>query len=135
MAMSLMRPFSDLREQLDKIVSETRVWMPAIEVSENPEAFIIRAELPGVEPDDLEVTVEGSTVVISGEVRELHDEVDENVHRCELHYGPFQRKVPLSMYVRSDLARAMYRNGVLILTLPKPEESRNKRVKIRVDHG
>jgi HSP20 family protein len=104
--------------------------MLPLDVSENDNEFIIKASLPGVRPEDVQITVHGDTVTIRGEMKAEQERKDEQLHLRERRYGVFQRTVRLSSPVRSDQARADFENGVLTLTLPKSEEAKPKQIKI-----
>jgi HSP20 family protein len=101
-----------------------------LDVSEDENEFIIKASLPGVRPEDVQITVHGETVTIRGELKAEEERKEEQHHLRERRYGVFQRTVRLSSAVRSDQARADFENGVLTLTLPKSEEAKPKQIKI-----
>jgi len=107
-------------------------WAPAVDVFETDQNVVIKAELPGVDPKDVEIRVEDGTLYVKGE-RKLENEVkEENYHRIERSYGSFMRTFPLPRSVDADKAAAEYKNGVLTLTLPKREEAKPKTIKIAV---
>ena len=101
-----------------------------LDVSENDNEFIIKASLPGVRPEDVQITVHGDMATIRGEMKAEEERTDEQRHLRERRYGVFQRTVRLSSPVRSDQARADFENGVLTLTLPKSEEAKPKQIKV-----
>jgi len=110
--------------------TEARTWSPAVDVFETDQNVVLEAELPGLDPKDVEVRVEDGTLYLKGE-RKFENEVKEdNYHRIERSYGSFVRSFTLPSSVDGDKAVADYKNGVLTLTLPKREESKPKTIKI-----
>ncbi len=149
--MSVLRwdPFEELREvqrSLDRLFDElvgrrparraqareAAVWEPAVEVYETDQEVVVRAELPGVDPKDVNVTVQDNTVTIEAEAREEQEERGRTYLRRELRYGRFVRSLALPAEVRSDAAKASYRNGVLEVRVPKSERAKPKQVKVEV---
>ncbi len=109
----------------------TWTWTPPVDIYETQDHVVIKAELPGVDPKDVEVRVENGTLYLQGQ-RKFENEVkDENYHRIERSYGSFVRNFPLPSSVDSDKATAQYKDGVLTLTMPKREEAKPKAIKIR----
>ena len=107
-----------------------RVWAPAVDIYETGKDVVVKAEVPGLDPKDVEVRVEDGTLYLKGE-RKFESEVkEENYYRVERCYGSFARSFPLPASVNADKATAEYANGVLTLTLPKREESQAKTIKI-----
>jgi HSP20 family protein len=149
--MSILRwdPFEELREMqrsLDRLFDELTgrrpvrrrearepvVWEPAVEVYETDQEVVVRAELPGVDPKNVNVTVQDNTVTIEAEAKEEQEERGRNYLRRELRYGQFFRSVALPAEVKADAAKATYRNGVLELRVPKSERAKPKQVKVEV---
>lgn len=106
------------------------MWAPSIDVSETKEAVRIRAELPGLEAKDLDVSVSNDVLTIKGEKRQEREEKDEHFHRVERTYGAFVRSVQLPAAVASEKAKATFKNGVLTITMPKTEESKRRAIQI-----
>ena len=104
--------------------------MLPLDISENDNEFIVKASLPGVRPEDVQITVHGDTLTIRGETKVEQEKKDEHYHLRERRYGLFQRTVRLSAPVRTDQAKAEFQDGVLTLTLPKAEEAKPKQIKI-----
>ena len=103
---------------------------PAINVSETGEAILVRAELPGVKPEDLDVTVENNTLMLAGK-REVESESnDVSYHRREREWGSFRRSFDLPTRVASESVNARYHNGILTIELPKAAEVRPKQIAI-----
>ena len=108
----------------------TADWLPAVDVAETENAFTIRAELPGVEPKDVAVTVDNSVLTIKGE-RHADEEIKkENYYRMERAYGTFSRSFTLPSFVDASNVHAEFKNGLLVLTLPKKAASKARTVEI-----
>jgi len=91
----------------------------------------VHASIPGVKPEDIDISVTGDVLTIKGETVEEKEEKEGNYHLRERRYGAFQRAVSLPTLVRADKASAEFENGVLKLTLPKVEEVKPKSIKIK----
>jgi HSP20 family molecular chaperone IbpA len=112
--------------------SPSQTWNPAIDVVDEDERVRVRAELPGLKPDDFTVEVENDRLYIRGEKQTRREEKRGDVTYSEVSYGRFSRALRLPADVVADKAEASYENGVLELTLPKQEESRRRRVRVDV---
>ena len=107
-------------------------WSPAVDIYETGSHLVIKAELPGIDPKDVEVRVENGTLTISGE-RKVEKDVNEgNYHRVERSYGSFVRSFNLPPTISSENVTAEYKDGVLVLNLAKREEAKPKSIKIQV---
>lgn len=106
-------------------------WAPSVDVSESDKAITIRAETPGVDPSDIEVTLTGQTLTISGEKREATETKDQNWHRSERRFGSFKRSVTLPMSVDIENVSAKHEHGVLVIQLNKCESAVPKRIPVR----
>jgi HSP20 family protein len=110
----------------------TRTWAPPVDIYENGDSLVLKAEVPGINPDDVEIRVEDNTLYLKGE-RKFEKEVKEqNFHRVERSYGTFTRTFSLPNSVDADKVSANYQDGVLTLTMPKKEEAKPKTIKINV---
>ncbi len=98
-------------------------WAPRVDVYETDENLVLQAELPGVDPRDLEVRVEENTPYLKGQRKLEKDAKEENYHRMERAYGSFARSFPLPSSIDPDKVQAEYKDGVLTLTMPKREEA------------
>lgn len=108
-------------------------WMPAVDVRETKDALEISAELPGIEPKEVEVSVENGVLTLKGS-RNLEKATEgETYHRVERAYGSFERAFSLPTNVDPEKVHAVYRLGVLHLTLPKREEAKPKSISIKVE--
>ena len=106
-------------------------WMPSMDVFETDDRIVAEVELPGIEPDGVDVSVEDSTLTVSGS-RELTDEVkDENVHRVERRYGMFTRAITLPQTADTEKVEATFDKGVLRIEVPKVERAKPKRIQIK----
>jgi HSP20 family protein len=108
-------------------------WMPSVDVRETKEALEIAAELPGLEPKDVEVAVENGILTLKGSRHFEKASEGETYHRVERAYGSFERSFSLPTNVDPDKVKAVYRHGVLHLTLPKREEAKPKSIAIKVE--
>ena len=108
---------------------EPRVW-PAIDVAEKEDAVLVRAEVPGMKPEEIDISVYGNTLTISGEKKEAKEEHGDDFYHVESSYGSFRREVLLPTDVEEGKIEAVCKDGVLSITLPKAEK--NKAVKVQV---
>lgn len=107
-------------------------WAPAVDIYEDDQGIVLKADLPEVDPKDVEVRIEDNTLYIKGE-RKMEKEIDENnYHRIERSYGSFARSFVLPHTVSAEKIGADYKNGVLKITMPKREESKPKQIKVNV---
>jgi HSP20 family protein len=106
-------------------------WAPALDVYETPESLELTLDLPGIEPDAVDVTVEDSTLTVSG-TREFRSDVsEENFRRVERRYGSFTRSVVLPPTADPERIQANFDKGVLSVVVPKREEAKPKRIEIK----
>ena len=109
---------------------EASEWIPSVDVSETENGFEVRAELPGVTKDDLHVSVKDNLLTLSGEKRQEKVDDTQNYRRVERHYGNFQRKFALPREVATDDIKAEYTDGVLTVSIPKPEAAKPAEIPI-----
>jgi HSP20 family protein len=112
--------------------SESAVWNLALDVVENKDEFLVKASLPGINPDDLEITFTDNVLTIKGETKEDKDIQEEQYHLRERRQGIFSRSISLPNRVKADAIQASYDAGVLTLKLPKVEEVKPKRIAINI---
>jgi HSP20 family protein len=125
------RVFGDMLERTGE-ESNLTPWAPAVDISETEHELIVKADLPDVNPQDLDIRVENNILTIRGE-RKFENRVnEENYLRVERAYGSFSRNFSLANSVKSDAIRADYQNGVLTLSIPKREEAKPKQIKVNV---
>jgi len=108
-------------------------WGPRIDLYDQGKELVLKAEVPGVDPKDIDIRVLEDSVVIRGEVRRDEEVKDENYYRCERSYGSFARSIPLPVSIKPSEAKASYKNGVLTLILPKAEAGKEEGVKIEIE--
>lgn len=108
----------------------TATWTPAVDIYETAETIVMKAELPGLNRDDIDIQIQDNTLVLRGERRFARDVQQENYLRIERAYGSFHRTFTLPATVRQEGIRAVFRDGVLELTLPKTEGATPKRISI-----
>jgi HSP20 family protein len=106
-------------------------WSLALDVAENANEFVVKASIPGVNPDDLDITYDANTLTIKGETRVEEEREDTHYHLKERRYGSFVRSISLPSSVRAENIQANYESGVLTLHLPKAEEAKPKRIAIQ----
>ncbi len=113
--------------------SSLTAWAPAVDIYETEHELVVKADLPEVDPKDLDIRVENNILTIRGE-RKFEKKVNEdNYLRVERAYGSFARSFTLANTVNSDAIKADYQNGVLTLTIPKREEAKPKQIKVNVN--
>lgn len=112
-------------------------WVPVVDVRETADEIQVSAELPGIAPEDVSVTVENGVLTISGEKKQevVEGKEDANYHLFERRYGRFERSFTLPRTVDAEKVKARFQNGVLHISLPKLQEARPRRVQIEVANG
>jgi len=143
-ALNRFEPFratSGLESQVSRIFNELfdrsqesnlTSWAPAVDIFENEHELVVKADLPDVKPEELDIRVENNILTIRGE-RKFEKKVDEkNYLRVERSYGSFARSFSLANTVNSEAIKADYKDGVLTLTIPKREEAKPKQIKVSV---
>src|SRR2546423_15420061 len=145
--MSIIRydPFRDLRALQDEVNRlftgnmarfddegiARGAWMPSVDIYENKDQIVIEAELPGMKREDFDLSFENNVITLRGERRFEKKDESDNYHRVERSYGSFTRSFTLPPTVSGEGIAAEYRNGVLRVTLPKPEEVKARRIEIQ----
>ena len=107
-------------------------WSPAVDIVENKDQYILKAELPGMKKDDVKITVENNVLTIRGEKKNEVEQKEENYHRVERSYGSFERSFAIPGTIKTNDIDAQYKEGVLTLTLPKAEEAKPKMIDVKV---
>lgn len=143
----LMRELSVMQERMNRIwggafhrdreghedVSSRGSWLPPVDIYETPDRqVVLKAELPGLKREDIDLTVENTTLTIRGERKRDEGIADERYHRAERAYGPFTRSFTLPSTIDGGKVRAEYRDGVLTVTLPTREEARPRQIQVDV---
>jgi HSP20 family protein len=109
-----------------------RRWMPAMDLVETDEHFVLRADLPGLAEGDVNIEVEDSVLTISGERKAEHETTKEGYHRVERAFGSFSRSLTLPDGVNPDAVTANFDRGVLEIRIPKPEQRKPRKISIGV---
>ena len=130
---------SSLRKEMDRFLERfwdgeeapaVGAWAPDVDVTETKETLILRAEVPGVEPGDLQVTLENGVLTLRGEKRQETEKKEERLYRSERRYGSFARSLRLAATVDASRVTATFKNGVLTVVLPKSAEARGRAIPI-----
>jgi HSP20 family protein len=139
------KPFGELaslRDEMDKMWNRffgewpstegfRGEWAPSLDVSETEESIVVRAEVAGLDPKDIDISLTNDALTIKGKREQEKEEKEENYHRIERSYGSFSRSIRLPKEVKGDKIKASCKNGVLKITLPKSKEA--KEIKIKVE--
>ncbi|MEC4804173.1 MAG: Hsp20/alpha crystallin family protein [Jaaginema sp. PMC 1079.18] len=144
MAIVRFQPFSEidsLQREMNRIFESITDFdrpnnynpiYPAVELHENEEAIVLKLEVPGMKPEDLDIQATAEAVVINGERKTETKTAEKGAVKSEFRYGRFRRVIPLSVRIQNTQVTAAYTDGILTLTLPKAEEERNKVVKVNL---
>ena len=153
-ALAPWRPFMDLtrrESEMDRMMEDffgrsMRPWWPArwlrgdgeitapvVDVYEEKDEVVVKAELPGLDKKDIEVNISDSELTLKGEKKKEEKIDEENYYRCERSYGAFLRSVELPTDVQADKVKASFKNGILEIRLPKTEEAKTKEIKVKID--
>jgi len=108
------------------------VWEPAVEMYETDGEVVVRAELPNIDPKQLDITVTSDTVTLKGQTKGEEEQKDRNYYWCEIRYGEFTRTLSLATEVKSAEAKASYKDGILEIKIPKSEWVKPTSVKVQV---
>jgi HSP20 family protein len=135
------REFWNMRRMMNRFVDEAfdrqvtgwapEEWGLALDVSETADQYVVKASIPGINPDDLEITFNNDVLTIKGEIQSEEESEDRRYHLRERRYGRFSRSLTLPTKIDADKISANYETGVLTLTLPKAEEAKSKRIAIQ----
>ncbi len=132
--------FSTLQEDMNRMLDnffkrETSFdmgWSPKIDILENDNDVTVKAEIPGVDPKEIDISITGDTLTIKGEKKEEKENKGEHYHRVERSYGSFTRTIDLPAHVNTDKVEAKNIHGVIEITLPKMEKSKAKKISVKV---
>src|SRR5271165_4498603 len=144
--LSRFEPFrggTTLQDQINRLVNEAfdrtsdeanlTAWAPAVDIYETEQELVVKADIPDIKPEELDIRVENNLLTIRGE-RKFEKKVNEdNYLRVERAYGSFSRSFSLANTVKTEAIKADYKNGVLTLTIPKREEAKPKQIKVTVE--
>ena len=146
MVMQPWNPFRDLR-RMDEMMNQlwrgigsdnsvgSEQWSLAVDVIEDEDKILVNASVPGIKPEDINVTIEDNVLTIKGETATSHEVNEEHYRLRERRYGSFHRTLRLPDTVDTDKAATRYENGVLTITLPKVEAKKAKRLPVTVENN
>lgn len=134
-----MLPLHPVRHEMNRLVDELVNGFPTpglddavrVEVRETADELIVRAEVPGIDPKDLDIRLTGDVLVLSGEKKDERDENQEGALYSERRYGTFRRALRLAAPIDAEKVRAEHKNGVVTITLAKAESVRPRRIEVR----
>jgi HSP20 family protein len=135
------RDISVLQDRINRIFNESagraenassRMWSPVVDIMETQSDLVVRAELPGMSREDIDIEVTDESLTIRGE-RKFDEAVKDEYIRVERPYGPFQRSFSIGVPVQPDKVKANYRDGLLEVVIPKAEETKPKKIKINAE--
>jgi HSP20 family protein len=145
MSMTRWDPFQDLlsiQDEMNQLFGRVfgqqagqRAWAPALDIAERPDAYLVAVEVPGVKPEDLDITLEGGVLTVEGERRFQDESTDRQWHRVERRYGAFRRSITLPSQVKADAIEASFQDGLLRVLVPKAEAAMPKRIEVRAGGG
>jgi len=129
------REMTQLQNRFDRLFEAVggrqESWLPAVDVFDTQDAVVLKAEIAGMNPDDIQIEVEDNVLTIKGE-RKFEEKVDEErYYRVERRFGAFQRSLALPQGVKSDQIDAAYDEGILTVTVPKAEQEKPKRIEVQ----
>jgi HSP20 family protein len=131
-SLSGLRLFEDAMTRMMSEPRTGRPWSPAVDIIETQDALVLKADLPDVKLEDIDVRVENQTLSISGKRRFEKDETVKGYHRIERSYGEFVRSFAIPQTVDTEKVAADYKNGVLTISLPKKEAAKPRQVRVAV---
>lgn len=111
--------------------SATGTWWPSLDVADRSDAIVARVDVPGMKSEDIDISVQGNTLTIRGERKDVREDEQENYYYCERRSGSFRRDITLPSTVQADKIEAQYRDGVLTITMPKTEQAKPKRIQVK----
>jgi HSP20 family protein len=124
-------PFA-MRRPFGRTLPAPTTWAPRLDVFERDNKLVVKAELPGVKKEDLDVALDQGDLVIRGERKAEHEVKEEQYYRMERSYGSFYRRLPLPFEIKPEQIEAKFADGVLEITIPKPPEAKTQPTKIAV---
>lgn len=133
--------FSSFQDEMNRVLdnffnresSYGMDWRPIVDVAETESDITVKAEIPGIDPKEVEISITGDILTLKGEKKEEKENTGKSYHRVESSYGSFKRVINLPVSVDVDKVTAEGKNGILEITLPKKEESRAKKINVKVE--
>lgn len=135
---------SSFRKEMDRLFNRfweddggdlpaLREWVPSVDFSESDDAYLARVEIPGLEPKDVQVTLQENVLTVKGEKKEEIKQKDERYYRMERSYGAFSRSIRLPSAVDGSKVNAVFHNGVLTIKVPKSPEAKTATIPIKIE--
>jgi HSP20 family protein len=145
MAMRRWDPFrelSSIQSELNRLFGRTfgveggdemraAAWVPSVDIAESQDRFVITAELPGLRPEDVDISVENSILLIQGERRFYQEQKEDDFHRIERRFGTFARSITLPSTADPEHIEASFDTGVLTIEVPKREEAKPRKIQVK----
>ncbi len=126
------RWFEDLGlPAIDRAFEQERVWVPAFDISETDDHIVVKADLPGIDAKELDISITGNVLTIKGEKKREKEEQNESFHRVERWFGSFTRSIALPVDVDAEGIEAIYKDGVLKIMIPKTEKAKRKKIEVK----
>ena len=129
---SLNRKFKSADKEDSDGEFENAVWMPLADISENKDSFLINVDLPGIDKKDVKISFTDGQLTISGERKQEKESKNSTYHRVERSYGKYYRSFSLPKEIKADEIDAEFKNGQLMITIPKSEEVKPKEIEVKV---
>lgn len=107
-------------------------WTPSVDIAEHDNEYVVKMEIPGVEKNDVKITMHDNVLTVTGEKKNEKESKGSSYHRIERAYGAFERSFALPSSVKADSIDAVFKDGILKITLPKSEEAKPKQIEVRV---
>ncbi len=139
------RDVLSLRDEIDRLFEDffpvrsgerrdyvADVWAPAVDIYETKDDVVVKAELPGMNKEDIKINIVDNSLVIEGEKKQEKEVKEENYYRVERRYGAFRRVIEIPVPVKTEGVEATYKDGVLEVKLPKKEEAKPKEIEVKV---
>lgn len=137
-----LTPFEQLRGDMDTMFDQffrgwdnnwlqPTGWSPSVDVTESDKAVTVRVEVPGIDPKDLDISISGDVLTISGEKKGHNEKNEGGVHRKESYYGSFRRSIPLPAVVNPEQVKAEQEHGVVTIEMAKTAESKARKIEVK----
>ena len=127
----LMSPAWGLVARLSGDDDMTLEWSPSADIGETEKEYVIRAELPGIKKEDIKINLSDGLIAIEGERKQQKEDKNEKFHRVERFYGSFARRFTLPEHIKADAVRSEYKDGVLVVHIPKTEKEKPKQIPVQ----
>ena len=143
--MSAITPWTGFKREIDRLFDRMTGdwdlpefkplgdWMPRLDVSESKDAYLVKAEIPGIDPKEIQVTVDNGVLTVKGEKKQEKEQKDEHYYRLERSYGSFARSVRLPGPVEGGKVSATSKNGVLTVSLPKAAAAKGSQIPVTIE--